>query len=74
MENKVSKTILEEYGYQVQNLWSIEDVKANYNCTDAEAMIISLSKSILPILDQQAFTVLVSGAISMIELSALFNV
>jgi hypothetical protein len=35
-----AKNILSEYGYQVQNLWNIEDVKANYNCTDAEAMII----------------------------------
>jgi hypothetical protein len=40
MDLQQAKTILEEYGYQVQNLWSIEDVKANYNCTDAEAMII----------------------------------
>ena len=27
-----------KFGYQVNNLWHIEDVKQNYNCTDEEAM------------------------------------
>jgi hypothetical protein len=40
MDLQQAREILEQYGYQVQNLWRIEDVKANYNCTDAEAMII----------------------------------
>ena len=33
-----AKKVLEDAGYQVNNLWHIEDVKQNYNCTDEEAM------------------------------------
>jgi|Laugrespbdmm15sn_2_1035079.scaffolds.fasta_scaffold84828_2 hypothetical protein len=33
-----AKRVLEDAGYQVNNLWHIEDVKQNYNCTDEEAM------------------------------------
>lgn len=33
-----AKQVLEDAGYQVDNLWHIEDVKQNYNCTDEEAM------------------------------------
>jgi hypothetical protein len=35
---KQAKQVLEDAGYQVNNLWHIEDVKQNYNCTDEEAM------------------------------------
>jgi muramoyltetrapeptide carboxypeptidase LdcA involved in peptidoglycan recycling len=33
-----AKKVLKDAGYQVNNLWHIEDVKQNYNCTDEEAM------------------------------------
>ena len=36
--SKQAKKILEEQGYQVENLWNIADVKGNFNCTDEEAM------------------------------------
>ena len=32
-----AKKLLEENGYQVQNLWQVEDVQSKYNCTDDEA-------------------------------------
>jgi hypothetical protein len=32
-----AKKLLEENGYQVQNLWQVEDVQFRYNCTDDEA-------------------------------------
>ena len=40
METKIeeAKRILEEAGYQVQNLWCIEDVQSKFNVDDDEAM------------------------------------
>lgn len=32
-----AKQVLRDNGYYVDNLWSIEDVLNNYNCTDNEA-------------------------------------
>lgn len=32
-----AKKLLEENGYQVQNLWQVDDVLSKYNCTDDEA-------------------------------------
>ena len=32
-----AKQVLRDNGYYVDNLWSIEDVVSNYNCTDEEA-------------------------------------
>jgi muramoyltetrapeptide carboxypeptidase LdcA involved in peptidoglycan recycling len=37
-EIEKAKQVLENAGYQVDNLWHIDDVKQNYNCTDEEAM------------------------------------
>jgi muramoyltetrapeptide carboxypeptidase LdcA involved in peptidoglycan recycling len=37
-EIEKAKQILRNAGYQVANLWHINDVKGNYNCTDEEAM------------------------------------
>lgn len=38
--NKIeqAKQTLKDAGYQVANLWHIDDVKWNYECTDDEAM------------------------------------
>lgn len=38
--NKIeqAKQTLRDAGYQVANLWHIDDVKGNYECTDDEAM------------------------------------
>jgi hypothetical protein len=38
MDIKKAKEILSKSGYQVYNLWSIEDVQHNYKCTDDQAM------------------------------------
>ena len=35
---KDAKYILKQYGYQVDNLWCIDDVKDNYHATDEQAM------------------------------------
>jgi len=32
-----AKALLKENGYQVYNLWCIEDVQSEYECTDDEA-------------------------------------
>jgi hypothetical protein len=32
-----AKALLKENGYQVDNLWHIDDAKAKFNCTDDEA-------------------------------------
>lgn len=32
-----AKQVLRDNGYYVDNLWSVEDVVSNYNCTDEEA-------------------------------------
>jgi hypothetical protein len=32
-----AKQVLKEAGYYVENLWSIEDVKSQYKCTDEQA-------------------------------------
>jgi hypothetical protein len=32
-----AKQVLRDNGYYVDNLWSIEDVVSNFNCTDDEA-------------------------------------
>jgi hypothetical protein len=37
-EIEKAKKVLEDAGYQVSNLWHIDDVKQNYDCTDEEAM------------------------------------
>ena len=34
---KQAKQVLRDNGYYVDNLWSIEDVVSNFNCTDDEA-------------------------------------
>tara|TARA_R110000772_G_scaffold186690_2_gene297861 strand:+ start:370 stop:627 length:258 start_codon:yes stop_codon:yes gene_type:complete len=36
-EIEKAKELLKANGYQVANLWSIEDVKSKYECTDKEA-------------------------------------
>jgi hypothetical protein len=38
-----AKELLEKQGYQVYNLWHIEDVTGNYNCTDDEAMEVLIA-------------------------------
>ena len=35
-----ARKVLEDNGFQVQNLWHIEDVKQMYECTDQEAQEI----------------------------------
>jgi hypothetical protein len=37
-EIEKAKQVLENAGYFVDNLWSIEDVQQTYNCTDEQAM------------------------------------
>jgi len=37
-EVESAKNLLEENGYQVYNLWCIDDVKHKWKCTDKEAM------------------------------------
>jgi hypothetical protein len=37
-EIEKAKQILRDAGYQVDNLWHIDDVQGNYNCTDEQAM------------------------------------
>jgi hypothetical protein len=37
-EIEKAKQVLRDAGYFVDNLWHIDDVKQNYNCTDEEAM------------------------------------
>ena len=37
-EIEKAKQVLKNAGYQVDNLWHIDDVKGNYNCTDEQAM------------------------------------
>jgi muramoyltetrapeptide carboxypeptidase LdcA involved in peptidoglycan recycling len=37
-EIEKAKQVLRDAGYQVANLWHIDDVKQNYDCTDEEAM------------------------------------
>ncbi len=32
-----AKALLKKHGYQVDNLWCVDDVKHKYNCTDEEA-------------------------------------
>lgn len=32
-----AKQVLRDNGYYVDNLWSVQDVRDNYNCTDDEA-------------------------------------
>lgn len=32
-----AKQVLRDNGYYVDNLWSVQDVRDNYNCTDEEA-------------------------------------
>jgi hypothetical protein len=36
-EVEKAKQVLKDNGYYVGNLWSVEDVLNNYNCTDDEA-------------------------------------
>lgn len=35
-----AKDLLERAGYFTQNLWHIQDVKINFDCTDEEAMYV----------------------------------
>tara|TARA_R100000781_G_C4062336_1_gene121474 strand:- start:630 stop:854 length:225 start_codon:yes stop_codon:yes gene_type:complete len=37
LEIEKAKKLLEENGYQVENLWQVKDVQSKYNCTDDEA-------------------------------------
>ena len=37
-EIKKAKEVLEKAGYQVRNLWCVQDVQSKYNCTDEEAL------------------------------------
>ena len=37
-EIEKAKQVLRDAGYQVDNLWHIDDVQGNYNCTDEQAM------------------------------------
>lgn len=32
-----AKALLKENGYQIDNLWCVDDVKAKFNCTNEEA-------------------------------------
>lgn len=32
-----AKALLKENGYQVDNLWTVEDVKSKFKCTDEQA-------------------------------------
>jgi hypothetical protein len=36
-EIEAAKAVLKKNGYQVYNLWSIEDVQCKYDCTDEQA-------------------------------------
>lgn len=36
-EIEAAKAVLKKNGYQVDNLWCIEDVKSNYDCSDEDA-------------------------------------
>jgi len=36
-EIEKARTLLKENGYQVYNLWHIDDVKSKFECTDDEA-------------------------------------
>lgn len=36
-EIEQAKALLKENGYQVDNLWTVDDVKSRFNCTDEEA-------------------------------------
>tara|TARA_B100000927_G_scaffold237855_1_gene198733 strand:+ start:2510 stop:2728 length:219 start_codon:yes stop_codon:yes gene_type:complete len=49
MDTKKAREILSNSGYQVDNLWHIEDVKHKYKCTDDEAM-----KVLIQALDNEA--------------------
>lgn len=40
-----AKAFLKEKGYYVDNLWNIEDVQCNYDCTDEQAQAV-LHKSL----------------------------
>jgi len=37
-EEELAREFLKSKGYYVGNLWSIDDVQHNYECTDIEAM------------------------------------
>ncbi len=37
-EIEKAKQVLKDAGYQVDNLWHINDVKDNYNCTEEQAI------------------------------------
>lgn len=36
-EIEQAKALLKENGYQVDNLWCVDDVKSKFECTDEEA-------------------------------------
>ena len=36
-EVEAAKAVLKKNGYQVDNLWHIDDVKCNYDCSDRDA-------------------------------------
>ena len=38
MSVEEAKKVLEEAGYQVNNLWHVDDVKSKFECDDDEAM------------------------------------
>ena len=37
-EIEKAKQVLRDAGYQTDNLWHIDDVQNNYNCTEEQAM------------------------------------
>ena len=36
-EVEAAKAVLKKHGYQVDNLWCIEDVQSSYDCSDEDA-------------------------------------
>ena len=67
MVNKIeqAKQVLREAGYFVDNLWRIEDVQGNYNCTDEQAMEVLegalfndyVMETIFGVIDEEVFKV-----------------
>lgn len=44
-EIEQAKALLKENGYFTDNLWTVDDVKSKFNCTDEEAQYV-LEKSL----------------------------
>lgn len=43
MNVEEAKKVLRDNGYQVDNLWHVDDVRGMFNCTDEEAMDVLIS-------------------------------